>query len=139
MKSLTPWVPRAIFFIALIHTLYAFATMTDAWGDVLDAGLVDGIDGVPERESALWFFYAGVGFFALGSFARHAIRTTGTLPASVSIYLVFIGATMAVIDPLSGGVLVLACGIAAYLTTCSGTTPTSSTPDAERSTHISHG
>ncbi|RKS74275.1 hypothetical protein BZB76_2785 [Actinomadura pelletieri DSM 43383] len=138
MKSLTPWVPRAIFFIALVHTLYAFATMADAWGDVLDAGFVDGIDGVPERESALWFFYAGVGLFALGSFARHAIRTTGALPASVSIYLVFIGATLTVLDPLSGGVLVLACGIATYLTTRSGRIPTTSNPDPERRTQMGH-
>lgn len=101
------WVPRLIFATATVHTVYAFAAMPGAWGDIARAGVVNGIGGDPERESALWFFYAGIGLYAIGSYARHAARTQGRIPWQVAAYQLGIGSTMAVLQPASGAWLVL--------------------------------
>ncbi|GAA2595283.1 DUF6463 family protein [Actinomadura fulvescens] len=111
-----PTVPWLIIGIAMIHTVYAFVTMAGTWGDIVQDGIVDSIGGDPERESALWFLYAGVGFMAIGTFAYRALRTTGRLPLQVGVYLILVGGTMAVIDPVSGGPLVLGTGILALAT-----------------------
>ena len=87
-----------------------FVALAGTWGDIVQDGVVNSVSGEPEREAALWFFYAGIGFMAIGTFAYRAIHTTGRLPLQVGVYLLLIGGTMAVIQPVSGGILVLIAG-----------------------------
>ncbi|WP_143591493.1 DUF6463 family protein [Thermoactinospora rubra] len=49
------------------------------------------------RESSVWFMVSGVVLLALGTLARHIIRTTGRLPAQVGWYLVAIGFALCLI------------------------------------------
>ncbi|GAA1574731.1 hypothetical protein GCM10009678_66790 [Actinomadura kijaniata] len=113
MNGPARWTPRLIIAIAVIHTVFAFVVKSDVWADIARAGVVAGIDGVPEREAALWFVYAGIGFLALGTLAARSVRATGRVPRQVAVYLVVIGGTMIVVDPASGGWLVLAAGLLA--------------------------
>ncbi|KAB2352671.1 DUF6463 family protein [Actinomadura rudentiformis] len=106
-------IPWLIIGIAIIHTVYAFVALAGTWGDIVQDGVVNSVSGDPEREAALWFFYAGIGFMAIGTFAHRAIRTTGRLPLQVGVYLLLIGGTMVVIQPASGGFLVLVAGLLA--------------------------
>ncbi|MGK5555416.1 DUF6463 family protein [Actinomadura kijaniata] len=113
MNGPARWTPRLIIAIAAVHTGYAFATRPGVWADIARAGVVAGIDGVPEREAALWFVYAGIGFLALGTLAARSVRATGRVPRQVAVYLLVIGGTMIVVEPASGGWLVLAAGLLA--------------------------
>ncbi|MFI0449904.1 DUF6463 family protein [Actinomadura sp. 6N118] len=103
-------IPWLIIGIAILHTVYAFVALAGTWGDIFQDGVFNAVSGDPEREAALWFFYAGIGFMAIGTFAYRAIHTTGRLPLQVGVYLLLIGGTMVVIMPASGGILVLVAG-----------------------------
>jgi hypothetical protein len=111
VNGLTRFIPWGIIATAAIHTVYAFAMMPGPWADIARAGVLNGIEGDAERQAALWFFYAGMGFLALGTFALKQVRATGRLPRQVAFYLLGIGGSMVVVEPASGGWLVLALGL----------------------------
>ncbi|MFB4315317.1 DUF6463 family protein [Actinomadura sp. 21ATH] len=113
MNAITRWTPWGIIATACVHTVYAFATMPGAWGDIARAGIVDGVQGDAEREVALWFLYSGIGFLAIGTFALKEVRATGRVPLQTALYLLAVGGTMAVVMPASGGWLVLLLGLLA--------------------------
>ncbi|MEW2352277.1 DUF6463 family protein [Spirillospora sp. NPDC029432] len=113
MNAITRWTPWGIIALACVHTVYAFATMPGAWGDIARAGVLDGIQGDAEREVALWFLYSGVGFMAIGTFALKEVRATGRVPLQAALYLLAVGGTMSAVMPASGGWLVLLLGLLA--------------------------
>ncbi|MBO2447525.1 hypothetical protein J4573_10535 [Actinomadura barringtoniae] len=113
MNGLTRWLPWGIIAISIVHTLYAFTMMPGAWGGIARAGVLNGIEGDADREAALWFFYAGMGFLAIGTLALKHVRATGGLPRQVAFYLLGIGGSMVVIEPASGGWAVVVLGLLA--------------------------
>ncbi|WP_433323610.1 DUF6463 family protein [Spirillospora sp. CA-294931] len=121
MNALTRWIPRILFFIAAVHTVYGLTSKAGAWGDIADAGVWNGVGGVAERESAEWFFYAGMGFFIAGAFGLRSAQTTGSLPRELGWFLLFTGVTMSVIDPASGGWLLAALGVLTHVSIRQGT------------------
>ncbi|MFI0356930.1 DUF6463 family protein [Actinomadura sp. 9N407] len=110
MNRMARWIPWGIIATAFIHTVYAFVTMSGAWGDIVDAGVFNGIEKDAEREAAVWFFYAGIGLLGFGTFALKEVRATGRIPLQIALYLVGIGGTMVVVLPDSGGWMLLVLG-----------------------------
>lgn len=94
---LTQLVPWLIYATATIHSVFAFVAMPEPWLAIARDGFVNAIEGDAERESVLWFFYAGIGFYTIGTYARHVARLTGRIPWQVPAYLLGIGGTMAVV------------------------------------------
>ncbi|WP_119729314.1 DUF6463 family protein [Thermomonospora amylolytica] len=115
MNAWVRWLPRLIIGLAVVHTVYAFAVMPGVWGDILRAGVFDSTEGDAEREATLWFFFAGIGFFAVGTLTRWALRTTGRVPRQIGGYLLLLGVPMSIIQPASGGWALIAVGVLALI------------------------
>lgn len=119
-SGLAHWIPWLIYGIATIHTVFAFVAMPEPWLDIAREGFVNTVEPDAERESVLWFFYAGIGFFAIGSYARQAARLTGRIPWQIPAYLLGIGGTMVILEPVSGGWLLLVVVVLAVIASRKG-------------------
>jgi hypothetical protein len=103
------WIPRAMLGGAALHIAIGLADPRTR--ELVAAGLVGALGGDPGREASLWFLALGLAFAALGELARWLVRTTGRLPTRLGEWLVGIGALIAVVEPASGGWLVLGIGV----------------------------
>ncbi|REE99132.1 DUF6463 family protein [Thermomonospora umbrina] len=115
MNTPARWLPRLTIACAVVHTVYAFAVMPGTWGDIVRAGVFDGIEGDPEREAALWFLFAGIGFFAIGTLTQVVLRSTGRVPLQIAGYLLLLGVPMSIVEPASGGWLLMGLGVLALV------------------------
>lgn len=106
------WLPRLIVGTAVVHIGLGLALETPL-REIADAGVVDSIDGYPERESAFWYLLTGAFLFALGELARWTARETGRVPARLGVWLIGIGATGIVFMPASGFWLIAGLGVVA--------------------------
>jgi Family of unknown function (DUF6463) len=102
------WIPRAMLAGAALHLAIGLADPRTR--ELLDAGLVGALDGDPGREAILWLLALGLAFAALGELARWSLRTAGRLPTRLGEWLLGIGALIVVVEPASGGWLVLGLG-----------------------------
>jgi Family of unknown function (DUF6463) len=102
------WIPRAMLAGAALHIAIGLADPRTR--ELLDAGLVAALDGDPGREAILWFLALGLAFAALGELARWSVRAAGRLPTRLGEWLLGIGALVVVVEPASGGWLVLGLG-----------------------------
>jgi Family of unknown function (DUF6463) len=102
------WIPRAMLAGAALHIAIGLADPRTR--ELLDAGLVAALDGDPGREAILWFLALGLAFAALGELARWSARVAGRLPTRLGEWLLGIGALTVVVEPASGGWLVLGIG-----------------------------
>jgi hypothetical protein len=103
------WIPRVALAGAALHIAIGLADPRTR--ELVDVGPVGALDGDPGREAILWFLALGLAFAALGELARWSVRATGRLPTRLGEWLVGIGALIAVVEPASGGWLVLGIGL----------------------------
>ncbi|WP_406860648.1 DUF6463 family protein [Streptomyces sp. HUAS MG47] len=117
VHPLARWVPRLIIGIALLHFVYGLVAQPHAWGAIARDGVLRSVvdTGARDhflREFSVWWMISGVALLAMGTLARHAVRTTGRLPAQVGWYLVAVGIPLCVLYfPVTGGWPVLAVGV----------------------------
>ena len=102
------WIPRVALAGAALHIAIGLAHPRTR--ELVDAGLVGALDGDRGREAILWFLALGLAFAALGELAHWSVRATGRLPTRLGEWLVGIGALVVVVEPASGGWLVLGLG-----------------------------
>lgn len=112
MSDPTKWVPRLITATAVIHLLYGLVVpnMAKSLRGIARDGLVNTVDGNPERESWLWFMLTGVTWLGLGEVVRWSVRETGRIPARLGAWLLAVAVPLIVASPASGGWLVAAIG-----------------------------
>ena len=103
------WIPRAMLGGAALHV--AIGLVDPRTRELVDAGLMAALDGDPGREAILWFLALGLAFAALAELARWSVRVAGRLPTHLGEWLVGIGALIVVVEPASGGWLVLGIGV----------------------------
>jgi hypothetical protein len=108
------WIPRLILIAAGLHLAVAFPT--GHWGDILRDGLWNtvGTDDAA-RMSTLWITMAGIGLAGLGLLARKAVLSYGTLPTETGWILLALGIPIAVLDPISGGWMLIGIGVLAVI------------------------
>lgn len=116
MTGLARWVPRLIITMAVLHFVWAFAQPNDWAGIAGDGFLSTVVDseapGFWTREASVWFMCAGVALLAIGTLSRHAVQTTGRLPAQVGWYMLAIGVPLCVIYfPVTGSWPLLVIGV----------------------------
>ncbi|MBB6343587.1 DUF6463 family protein [Nonomuraea muscovyensis] len=116
MNGLARWVPRLIIGTAVLHFVWAFA-QPHAWGEIARDGFFMALadmnaPGYWPREGSVWFLACGVAMLAIGTLARHAVLTTGRLPAQVGWYLLVLGVPMCVLYyPVTGSWVLPVIGI----------------------------
>ncbi|MBD0422224.1 hypothetical protein H0H10_24215 [Streptomyces sp. TRM S81-3] len=116
MNALARWVPRLIIATAVLHFAWAFA-QPHAWGAIVRDGFFRSVvdtdaEDYFAREFSIWWMVAGVALLALGTLARHVVRTTGHLPAQIGWYLLGLGVPLTVVYfPVTGGWPLLAIGV----------------------------
>lgn len=107
MNRLARWVPRLIIATAVLHLVWAFA-QPNAWGEIARDGFFMALadmnaPGYWPREGSVWFLACGPALLAIGTLARHAVRTTGRLPAQVGWYMLALGVPLCVLYfPVTG-------------------------------------
>ncbi|MFG2328351.1 DUF6463 family protein [Streptomyces sp. NPDC048604] len=110
-------VPRLIIAVALLHFVWGLVAQPHAWGAIGRDGVLRSVVDTDARdhflrEFSVWWMVSGVALLAIGTLARHAVRTTGRLPAQVGWYLVAVGVPLCVLYfPVTGGWPVLATGL----------------------------
>ena len=106
------WLPRLIVGIAVLHIGLGLALETPL-REIVDAGVVNSIDGYAERESAFWYLMTGAFLLALGELARWTASETGRVPARLGGWLIGIGVAGIVFMPASGFWLIAGLGLLA--------------------------
>ncbi|MBW5482487.1 DUF6463 family protein [Streptomyces bambusae] len=137
MNALARWVPRLVIATALAHFAWGLA-QPHAWGAIARDGFLRSVvdPGAEDhylREFSVWWMVAGVALLAMGTLARHILRTTGRLPAQLGWYLLVVGVPLCLIYfPVTGGWAVLAIGILALVAArrTAATPPALPTPSA---------
>ncbi|MET9338083.1 MULTISPECIES: DUF6463 family protein [unclassified Nonomuraea] len=120
MNGLNRWVPRLIIGLAVLHFGWAFL-QPNAWAAIAADGFFRGVadTALPDfwvRESSVWFMISGIAFLALGTMSRHAVRTTGRVPAQLGWYMLAMGVPLCVFYfPVTGSWPMLAIGVLALI------------------------
>lgn len=122
-------IPYAIIALAVLHLLSG-VVRAGTLGDIVRDGVLGAGAASVQREYEVWFLVAGVALLALGTLGRWAVRETGRLPRQVGVYLLALGAPVAVLWPVSGGILLVAVGALALVAARAPATPV-----ADRTVH----
>ncbi|GAA1579976.1 hypothetical protein GCM10009678_73350 [Actinomadura kijaniata] len=112
------WLPRLILAAAAAHLAVGAVESAPHWRDMLSEGLWNTVanDDAP-RMMALWFMFSGVALVGLGLLARRSVLATGALPVEIGWLLLLSGVPVALLEPVSGGWVLLTLGtLAVYAT-----------------------
>lgn len=109
MEVSARWIPRLLIATAILH-IGAGLSSLNRIREVVDDGVVDSIEGRPERESAFWFLISGGILLTLGELARAMVIETGHLPMRLGASLLAIAVPSIALMPRSGWWLVAAIG-----------------------------
>jgi Family of unknown function (DUF6463) len=100
--------------IGILHTSIGLAEHRGALREMVRNGMIDAVEGDPEREAAFWYLTCGVSLVLMGWLARWARRQTGTLPFFVGPALLGIGTAGVTLMPRSGFWAVFVAAILAF-------------------------
>ena len=106
------WIPKATIGVAALHLAYAVVKYHGVYGDLISDGVFNSIGDHDDRTAAMWYLIAAPALATIGATAHWAVRRTGEIPAAIGGGLIAIGSTIAITDPIGGGWLVAALGIA---------------------------
>jgi len=88
--------------LGVLHIAVGLTPGRRQFGAMVREGVVDTIDGHPDREWAFWFTMFGPGLIAQGQLAWWSLRRTGTLPDCWEWNLLATCNTGALLIPRSG-------------------------------------
>ena len=114
MRLARPTAGTALATIGVLHTSFGLANYREVLRRMVRDGVIDTVEGDPEREAAFWFLASGASLVLMGLLARWTQRRTGTLPSFVGPMLLGIGAAGVTLMPRSGFWAVLIAAILAF-------------------------
>ena len=101
------WIGRWLIGVGMIHTLFGLVVFHSTWRLLLSEGLVNTVNGQPEREFPVWFVVAGLLMILFGALIDHLEARGLPLPAFVGWGLVALFVPLLVVMPISGVWLLL--------------------------------
>jgi Family of unknown function (DUF6463) len=108
------WIGKSIIAIGLIHVCYGVAVFQRILGILFEEGLINSVNGQPNRELAFWFIAFGVVLVLLGALADYC-EQGASLPQFFGWALLVFTALVLLIMPASGGWLLLIPSIGAIV------------------------
>ncbi len=96
------WIGRWMIGIGVIHSLFGFVFLRGTLAVIWSEGLVNTVNGQPEREFAFWFIYFGLLALVLGGLIDWCEARRAGLPRFLGWALLGMAVLCAVIMPISG-------------------------------------
>ena len=100
--------------IGILHTGIGLAEHREVLREIVRDGVIDAVEGDPEREAAFWFIACGVSLALMGRLARWTRLQAGALPPFVGPALLGIGVAGGTFMPRSGFWAVFVAAILAF-------------------------
>ncbi len=120
-SRLETWIPRLILGTAAMHLLLGVVNALPQWRGIVGDGVWDSVPPQDDsRSSALWFMVSGLGLAGMGLLTRRSVRTTGRVPPELGWLLLAAGVPVALIQPNSGGWLLIGLGVVSIVSTITG-------------------
>ena len=111
------WIGKALFFVGVVHSLFGLVALRSILGVLWDEGLINTVNGQPDREFAFWFIAFGILTMILGAFVNSCEKRNVPFPRFFGWTLLAFTAVIVTIMPISGGWLVLIPAIGAVFRT----------------------
>ncbi|PUB25969.1 hypothetical protein C8K30_10656 [Promicromonospora sp. AC04] len=109
------WIPRLIFAASALHLSLGVVTSFAHWTDVVSEGVWNTVADDDARRAALWFMLTGIALAGLGLLTRRHLIVTGRLPTEIGWILLVPGIPLALLNPASGGWLLIGIGVLALV------------------------
>ena len=109
------WIGKFIIAIGLIHGVFGLVVFRDTLNLLVAEGLINTVNGEPDRELAFWFIAFGVLVIVLGALVEWCERRGVGLPQFLGWSLLGFTALLLLIMPISGAWLLLAPSIGAVV------------------------
>ena len=109
------WIGKALFVIGVVHSLFGLVVLRSTLAVLWNEGLINTVNGQPDREFAFWFIAFGILTMILGAFVDSCEKRRIPFPRFFGWTLLAFTAVMVTIMPISGAWLVLIPAIGAIL------------------------
>lgn len=96
------WIGKSVVFIGIVHTVFGFVVFRSTLAELVRDGLVNTVNGQPEREFAFWFLFFGFMAIIAGALIDWCDRTVKALPAFLGWSLLALTVVCVTIMPVSG-------------------------------------
>ena len=96
------WIGKSIVFIAIIHSVFGFVAFRSTLVEVFGDGIINTVNGQPEREFVFWFLFFGFMAIIAGALIDWCERNFGNLPGFLGWSLLALTVVCVTIMPVSG-------------------------------------
>ena len=107
------WVGMAVVAIGIIHVLFGVVVFRGTLVEILRDGIVNTVNGQPDRELSFWFIIFGILTILLGALIDWCEANAPMLPRFLGWSLLGLTGICVLIMPLSGGWLLVVPSIGA--------------------------
>lgn len=109
------WIGKSVVFIGIVHSVFGFFVFRSTIRELVGEGLVNTVNGQPEREFAFWFLFFGFMAIIAGLLIDWCEKTVGTLPGFLGWSLLALTVVCVTIMPISGAWAIFVPAIAAIM------------------------
>lgn len=96
------WIGKSVVFIGIVHSVFGFVVFRSTIRVLVGEGLVNTVNGQPEREFAFWFLFFGFMAIIAGLLIDWCERNFGMLPSFLGWSLLALTFVCVTIMPVSG-------------------------------------
>jgi hypothetical protein len=111
------WIGKSVVFIGVVHSVFGFVVFRSTLGELVGEGLVNTVNGQPEREFAFWFLFFGFMAIIAGALIDWCERNFGVLPGFLGWSLLALTVVCVGIMPVSGAWAIFVPAIGAIMRT----------------------
>jgi hypothetical protein len=109
------WIGKSVFFIGVVHSVFGFVVFRSTLGELVGEGLINTVNGQPDREFVFWFLFFGFMAIIAGLLIDWCEKTVGVLPGFLGWSLLALTLVCVTIMPVSGAWLLLVPAVGAVV------------------------
>jgi hypothetical protein len=109
------WIGKSVVFIGAVHCMFGLVVFRSTLAELFGEGLINTVNGQPEREFAFWFLFFGFMAIIAGALIDWCERTVGMLPGFLGWSLLTLTVVCVTIMPVSGAWAIFVPAIAAIM------------------------